>query len=223
MARKSGFLVAAVSLAALSAAIGLSLVWLATEGLMTDRLRRALHEGRSGKSFMESQALKGSPLAWYELVAARNCVCSQPGITSYHLLMALREQWPEGYEEVPVSVKTAVLCGALDNLVFLNDWGHLGENGTHDSKAGAAMLELGEAALCPLRQLLDNTKEAPFFGSADATKATLHKYRRADFAYMYIMRILGRRPRFLRDTRERDLLIASLKNELDTADSHRPG
>jgi len=63
MARKSRVLVVAVSLGVLSAALGVFLVWLATEGLMTDRLRHALREARSGRAFMASEALRGTPLA----------------------------------------------------------------------------------------------------------------------------------------------------------------
>ena len=64
----------------------------------------------------------------------------------------------------------------------------------HDRTAAQALLELGDAARAPLIALLDDDRPAPLAGSEAATLSALHGYRRSDFAYRYLSKLLGREP-----------------------------
>ena len=73
----------------------------------------------------------------------------------------------------------------------------------------------GSPAVEYLSRLLGDKSEAPLFGSQEATLSIALHYRRADFAYRYIMLILDRKPTFPADLAERDKLIAELQKEFD--------
>jgi hypothetical protein len=126
-------------------------------------------------------------------------------------LFALKDRSEPAFASIPASVRARVLCSALSNLKYLNDWGHLAVS----PKEGLAMTALaatGEAALPCLKPLLEDRRPAPFFGSADATVAT--QYRRADFAYHAAARILSEKPLFAVDSKDRDHDIARLVEQL---------
>ena len=142
-------------------------------------------------------------------------VNARPDATSYHLLLTLRRNAPQAYEQIPPETRAAVLTDALRTQANLNDFGHLGPGGGYDGPAGQPLVELGEPAIGPLKALLSDDRPAPLMGSEEATLASEHEYRRSDFAFRYLSEILGREPAFAPTPAERDPAIAALRAELD--------
>ena len=139
--------------------------------------------------------------------------------TAYHLLLFLRHQSPDLYATINDDDKARVLCSALAESIFMNDWGFLDSDANglgepSEAVAAKALLDVGKPALPYLLKLLDDKGTAPMFGSEEATAAAESQYRRCDFAYRYVMRIIGRRPCFLSDLLSRDERISSLQDEL---------
>jgi hypothetical protein len=134
--------------------------------------------------------------------------------TSYHLLLAVRKHFPMAYKEVSNDDKAAILCSALKNTIYLNDWGSLTPSDSYDGESAKALLEIRKVALKSLTALLEDNECAPLFGSEEATLSDLYKYRRKDFAYRYVSLILGHSPAFRADSKERDKDIETLKAKL---------
>lgn len=141
-------------------------------------------------------------------------VNARPDATSYHLLLSLRRNAGEAYEQIPPSTRAAVLSDALRTLANLNDFGHLGPGGGYDGPAAKPLIEIGEPAIKPLVALLSDKRPAPLMGSEEATLSQDHGYRRCDFAFRYLSEILGRDPQFASTPTERDPAIAALHAEL---------
>jgi hypothetical protein len=87
----------------------------------------------------------------------------------------------------------------------LNDFGYIDEEGGYDREAGRALLELGDAAVRPLTEELDDMNPGQLDGSEEATLTEIYGLRRADFAYRYLARILGLEPKFDADPAVRDV------------------
>ena len=161
-----------------------------------------LADAANRRTLLESRVLGRETLTIDEEERAIAYIAAHPDYTSYHLLFALPEA---RVQSIAPEVRAAVLCSALAELTYLNDWGHL----TVSPREGApsrALTEIGEAALKCLTPLLDDRREAPFFGSADATIGS--QYRRADFAYRIAAKIAGIEPVFHETAEERDAAIA---------------
>lgn len=180
-----------------------------------DFVREAARESRTGKAFMESETRAKMPVTLGQLRAAKQYVEENPDLSSYHLLLLLRQQAPDLYASISPSTKAAVLCAGLEQNRFLNDWGNLKPAGSFDRSAATALVETGKTCMPYLRRLLDDKRAAPLFGSAEATTSHVYRYRRADFAYRYAMLILKRDPDFDQDANERDRSIMGLKKELN--------
>jgi hypothetical protein len=147
--------------------------------------------------------------------AAAERIRAHADASSFHLLLALRREAPAVYGELPPQLRAAVLADALRRLPFLNDFSVLTPDGPgHDRTAALALLELGDAAREPLVALLDDDRPAPLAGSEAATISALHGYRRSDFAYRYLSKLLGRDARFAAEPAQRDPAIRALREEL---------
>ena len=131
-------------------------------------------------------------------------IAARPDASSYHLLMTLRRAAPEAYAAIPAETRASVLVDALASTAYLNDWGYLGPEGTHDSVAAQALLETGEAARKPLLALLKDDSPAPLMGSETAAIASRFGYRRSDYAYRYLRLLDGETPEFDPDPATRD-------------------
>jgi hypothetical protein len=176
-----------------------------------------ISESKSGEPLMKSATLRGLKLAPEDIEAMTNYIVSHSDHTAYHLLFALRGNAPDAYRRLPDSSKARVLCDALTHLMFLNDWGDLDPNGSHDGEAALALLELGKSAADCLAAVLDDSRPAPLYGSETAATSSLYQYRRKDFAYRYLSLISGREPAFDADPKKRDAEIERLKAELSSA------
>jgi len=183
------------------------------ETVMPKTLEKAVQEAKAGETFMGS-SLSGQAMTVDEAKAAKDYISQHADSSAYMLLMALRKDHPQVYAGISDRTRAKVLCGALKNLTFLNDFGYLEPSGAYDGEAAMMLIDVGKPAIDCLGNLLGDKNEAPLFGSKEATAGSAFGYRRCDFAYRYIMLILSREPTFPGDPADRDKLIAALKREL---------
>ncbi len=181
---------------------------------MKDGDERSSPQTVSGGAFTKSKAWGKSPMSSEEVNDAAKYVQERPDFSSFHLLMALRDQAPGAYSAIPDATKARVLCDALAKETYLNDFGYLHPSEPFDGEAARAILAVGRPCLPFLGNLLSNRQKAPLFGSEGATMSEIYDYRRADFAYRYIVLILGLEPTFAPDSPERDGLITDLQRQL---------
>ena len=177
-------------------------------------LDRLIEDSKNGLALIESAALAETQLDATSALEARHYVTQSKDATAYHLLFALQTHAPDVYRALPADVRAAVLCGALGQLKWLNDWGYLDPSESYDGRAAKALLETGASALLCLRPLLEDLRPAPLFGSEEATMSHMYKYRRADFAYRYISLISGHEPGFEPNPDQRDPSIRQLAERL---------
>jgi len=175
-----------------------------------------IDESTKKKAVCESSLLINNPLAPNDIPEALKYLASHSDYSSYHLLLAIRQYYPESYKAIANRDKAAILCSALRNSTYLNDWGYLDNIESFDGESAKALLDSGEVALSFLVPLLEDNDSAPLFGSEEATLSREYKYRRKDFAYRYISLLLGQSPTFSPDLKERNKSIESLKSKLKT-------
>jgi len=187
-----------------------------SDKLKAKEIQIFITESLEQKSLMESASVFKSIIKKDAVDTALGYIKNNPGYKSFHLQEALRKQYPIIYNSIPDSAKISVLCSALENITFLNDWGHLGPYTPYDGEQAQLIIRSGKLAIRFLRPLLKNKKHAPLFGSQEATLSSDCKYRRCDFAYRYIMLIIGKKPKFHETPEERDKEIENLKNILDS-------
>lgn len=136
---------------------------------------------------------------------------ANPTANGILLLLALRREAPAAYESIPPETRAQILAAAMRERASLNDFGYIDDEGGYDREAGKALLELGEAAVGPLAEELDDMNPGQLEGSEEATLTEIYQLRRADFAYRYLARILGVQPKFDPDPAVRDEHIAELR------------
>lgn len=178
-------------------------------------VEKLFNESTRKKAVAESSLLSENPLTADEIPEALSYINKHADYTAYHLLLAVREYYPASYKDVSNDNKAAILCSALKNTTFLNDWGSLHPSDSYDRETAKALLESGKAALKSLAALLEENERAPLFGSEEATDSKRFGYRRKDFAYRYASLILGESPVFHADLKERDKDIQALKAKLE--------
>ena len=162
----------------------------------------------------ESSTLDGLVLSDADAARVVAYLNAHPDESAYHALIALLRTREEDYRRVPASVRAEILCAALRTQQYLNDFGYLDPSEPSDGESAKALLETGEAARPCLARLLDDRNPAPLFGSEAATIADMYRFRRRDFAYHYLSRILGGTPQFDPDPAVRDPLIDALKRRV---------
>jgi len=133
-----------------------------------------------------------------------------PGFVSFRLLFLIEQQAHDVYLALTDHIKANVLCSTLATFEWMTDFGYLHPGGSYDGIAAQELLRVGPAALPCLIEMLDDKSEVFVEGS----EIGVYEFRRADFAYRYVMLILGRKPTFHADVDERDRIIADLKKEL---------
>jgi hypothetical protein len=178
---------------------------------VSDLIARLVQDSLDERLLAQSEAYEDAAFDPATAEIAAREVTERSDASAFHLLMALRDAAPAAYEALPASVRAAVLVDALRTQPELNDWGYLEPGGGYDGPAATALLETGDAAIAPLRALLDDDAPAEMTGSEIAEMAYRLRYRRKDFAYRYLALLLGREPAFEPDPAERDRAIAALR------------
>jgi hypothetical protein len=103
-------------------------------------------------------------------------------------LLLLRKLNDKAYLDLPAEQRANVLTDALRTSKFFNTWGL--PNGYLED-ASKAMLETGSSAIPALKQLLTDTRPAPFFGGQVAMEARRYQYRVCDFALFFLEKLQG--------------------------------
>ncbi len=120
------------------------------------RLRHLVGLNDAGTAF-GSRPSESRRLRREDVPNADRYIRSHPDFSSYLLLMALLEEWPEPYERIPKETRAAVLCSALSRSTLSNEWGWLSaEDGGHDYPPARALLDTGDVAVKYLKPLLDD-------------------------------------------------------------------
>jgi hypothetical protein len=135
--------------------------------------------------------------------------------SSFHLLCALREEFPGAYASIPNRSKVRIVCSALRHARFSYDWGTMypPDQGS-EGEGGEQIVEMGRPALAFLLPILDDRTSvtAAATGGMEPLETT-YRYRRADYAYRFICLILKRETLFDPDPKVRDKRIEKLKED----------
>lgn len=151
-----------------------------------------------------------------QVALALDYVTKYPDYRGYHLLFFLKQCAPTHYSDLSDQIKVSILCSTLENQVCFNDWGSFGLHGNSgDDMAAEELLALGRKSLPLLIDMLDDRTPALLCGSEEANQSILYRTRRCDYAYRYIMLLLGREPPFVKDANARDRMIQQLVKEID--------
>ena len=185
---------------------------------MSDAMRQLdalVADGEAGVPLGISDAYQSAHFDADAASAAVARIRARPDVSALLVLLALRREAPEAYRELPPELRAEVLVGALRDLPYLNDFGWMEPDGRgHDRTAAQALLELGDAARPQLAALLDDDRPAPLAGSEAATMSSVYGYRRADYAYRYLSKLIRRDAPFAADAAQRDDAIVALRREL---------
>lgn len=173
-----------------------------------------LEDSAEGLTLAQSRTLWTDELDDAEARRAADLIREHPDARSYHLALALKRAAPKVYAAVPAELRAQVLLDVLRRQQLLNDWGYLDTSGSYDGLAAEALLDTGDAARAGLAELLTDRTPVDLEGSEESMLADEYGYRRADFAYRYLAKILGREAPFLADRGERDAAIERLRADL---------
>jgi hypothetical protein len=172
-------------------------------------------ELRTGLRDVKNFSGNAKPLTDAQLRLSKEFVESHPDYRSYLLLLAIRDQSRDLYDQISNETKAAVLASTLAETRHFNDWPDLAEDRQPwHTGPEPALLETGKVAIKYLRPILKNTQPAYMVGSLETWAAGQYKYTRADYAYREISLILGRKPFFSPDPAEREQHIQALIKEL---------
>jgi hypothetical protein len=123
-------------------------------------------------------------------------------------LLLLRKLNDKAYLDLPAELRANVLTDALRTSKFFNTWG-LPHGYLED--ASKAMLETGSSTVPALKQMLTDTRPAPFFGGQVAMEAQRYQYRVCDFALFFLEKLQGNANFVMPVTAaERDALIRDM-------------
>jgi hypothetical protein len=178
-------------------------------------VRKLIDESMNKNAICETSLETINALEAKDVAEAAAYIKAHTDYTSYHLLIALKTNYPTAYKDIANDDKAAILCSTLRSTHYFNDWGYLQPHESDDGPSAEALLETGKAALPALTKLLEDGTRARHFGSAERTKSEAYAYRRKDFAYRYVLLILGKKPEFSGDVKQRDKAIEKLLNELN--------
>ena len=177
-------------------------------------LEQLVQDSQRHVTAKESSTLDDLVLSDAEAARVVAYLNAHPDESAYHALIALLRTRENDYRRIPASVRAEIFCAALRTQQFLNDFGYLHPTEPFDGESARALLETGDAARPCLARLLDDRDPAPLYGSEAATIAHMYRFRRRDFAYHYLSRILGSQPQFDPDPAVRDPLIDALKRRV---------
>jgi hypothetical protein len=123
-------------------------------------------------------------------------------------VLALRKMNPAAYSSLKSEFKVGVLVDALKTSKYFNTWGlpHL-----YWEDAAKAIIEEGKTAKKPLIALLNDTRDAPMWGSDEVLEYKAYKYRVCDYAWALLNAINGTKAEIPADIGARDKLIAAIK------------
>jgi hypothetical protein len=127
--------------------------------------------------------------------------------SSFLSLIAIRKVNKNAYDSVDGKIKAAILVDALRASKYFNTWGlpH-----SYWESSAKAIIELGDVAVEPLMNLLQDRRAAPVWGSEEALEYKKYKYRVNDYAWALLMEIKGRKIQIPVDPKKRDQMISDV-------------
>jgi hypothetical protein len=190
-----------------------------------ERLVRLL-AGESVSLYISRNDLLGAG----DVPAALEWIKTYQNVSSFPVLMLLRQHHPEAYASVSPYTKARILIAHLGNVKYADDWSHMSEGGLIpvllargrppqpacvDHEAAQALLELlSQVAIPLLVDVLQDEEEIRWSGSAESTQSYLDQLRKCDLAYRYICLLKGIEPQYFRSVKHRDQAIAALMQSL---------
>ena len=129
--------------------------------------------------------------------------------TSILGLLALRQVDKERYSKLDPDFRINVLIDTLATSRTFNIWGlpHL-----YWEDAAMALMDEGREALELLRPIIDDTREAPMWGSEEVLESQAYSYRVRDYAWAISIMILGEEIEIPTSPEARDKLINEIFN-----------
>jgi hypothetical protein len=185
------------------------------EHKLSPRVNMLISQSANKRGVEDTHVLDDNPLVADDIPAALVYLKQHQDYTSYALLLCIRKYYQISYKTLSAAEKATILCSALQNMDFLNDWGLLEPPDSCDNDPAKALLETGKAAVALLAPILDDNEPARNYGFESATLS--RRYRRKDYAYRYLSIILGDSVVFHvfpHRVEERDKDIAALKAKL---------
>ena len=127
--------------------------------------------------------------------------------SSFLTLIATRKVNKNVYDSVDGKIKAAILVDALRASKYFNTWGlpH-----SYWESPARAIIELGDVAVEPLMNLLQDRRDAPVWGSEEVMEYKKYKYRVKDYAWALLMEIKGRKIEIPVDPEKRDQMISDV-------------
>jgi hypothetical protein len=155
-----------------------------------------------------------APLPRTEVDRRAAYIKKHPDYTSYRVLLELRREHPRAYRRLSPDVRAAVLCSALKEQPYFDDWPEPYEpcEEEGDLESEQALVEIGRPAVPHLLPLLDDRSPAEWEEIEEPPE--YDDYRRADYAFRYISWIMGLPFKFEPRPEDRDRAIEALKNKL---------
>src|SRR4051794_40227688 len=95
-------------------------------------LKALVLESRAKRAIDESNVLERNKITAKDLPLALQYIKKHPNYSSYHLLMAIRHYFPKAYPKISAEQRAMVLCSALSQTRFLNDWGNFSKDDAYD-------------------------------------------------------------------------------------------
>jgi hypothetical protein len=185
-----------------------------------DLVEQLQREALAGATRADSRALPRAIQAGRPLLPALVRGAATPDRRSYLVAEAIRAIDPASFDALDPSVQLRVYVDALAHAGAFNDWGFPGGGG---QARGDWLERQGAAAVPLLAPLLDDQREAPTFGSQEATLARAWRNRVCDYALYFVLALRGQRPAWPRDPAARDAMIADLKRALAVDAAQRNG
>lgn len=141
--------------------------------------------------------------------AAVDYILCNANYSSYHLLMALRDQSPDLLNEIPLHFQAAIICHYMRYIKVFNEFDFT-RSGAVESSGGSYLLSLGDVAVPYLKSNLNVNVEVVVAGTSRAMHVHENRYRVCDYCLFYLHVIDGTSFEIPDSIDQRDNLISTL-------------
>lgn len=159
--------------------------------------------------------IPGEEVDWdLEPNQVRLAVIMSPDSSRANALVYLYTDYPDIYASIPNSVVAAILVSALQDAKYVNGFGTLDRMPNSIGVPGKLLVRVGDEALPLLIPLLDDFELVHVWGW-DGTIAVKELHRRADYAFYYVLAILGEEYDYDPSPQNRAWACIALKRRLE--------
>lgn len=181
------------------------------------RLSRRFREAtmpEEGSSHLEWYDLFAKGVTPEEVTAAKWYARRYQDMSAYVPLMALWRHAVEEWIAVDPGGRAEILCKALAEMRWLNDFAVLHPDRSDLGPSGVALVMTGQEAIPYLAGLLTDSSPGRLTGSKTAMDAKAYQWRRNDYAYYLIHRIAGKNVELAPEPDGRDGAIETLRGQI---------